>query len=163
VDAIDEQILLELQRDGRATVTELAARVGLSTSPCLRRVRALETSGAITGYHAGVDAGILGYGFEALVFTTMEFRGADTMQTFEDAVAAMPQIVEAKRLFGEPDYLLRVVATDMAGYQRFYDQHLATLPGLRQIQSTLIMKRVVDHRPLPPAPRRRAATQTGLS
>lgn len=152
MDVIDEQILLELQRDGRATVTELAARVGLSTSPCLRRLKALEASGAITGYHATVDPRVLGYGFEALVFTTMEFRGADTMRIFEAAVAALPEIVEAKRLFGEPDYLLRVVATDMPAYQRFYDEHLAALPGLRQIQSTLVMKPVVDHRPLPRAP-----------
>jgi DNA-binding Lrp family transcriptional regulator len=153
MDAIDEQILLELQRDGRATVTELASRVGLSTSPCLRRLKALETAGAITGYHATVDAQKLGYGFEALVFATTEFRGTDTLHAFEEALTALPQIVEAQRLFGEPDYLLRVVAPDMPAYQRFYDEHLAALPGLRKFQSTIVMKRVVEHRPLPRAPR----------
>jgi DNA-binding Lrp family transcriptional regulator len=148
VDAIDEQILLELQREGRTSVTELAERVGLSTSPCLRRVRALEASGAIVGYRATVDPEVLGFGFEALVFTNMEFKGAEAMSAFEDAVAALPEVVEAQRLFGEPDYLLRVVATDMRAYQRFYDAQLAALPGIRGITSTIVMKRVVHDRPL---------------
>jgi DNA-binding Lrp family transcriptional regulator len=87
------------------------------------------------------------------VFAMTEFRGTDTMEAFEDAVAALPQVVEAERLFGEPDYLLRVVATDMRAYQRFYDQQLAALPGLRGIKSTIVMKRVVHDRPLPRAQR----------
>ena len=153
MDALDEKILLELQRDGRTTVTELASRVGLSTSPCLRRLRALEASGAITGYRAIVDPEAVGLGFEALVFATTEFRGADTMEAFEAAVAALPQVVEAHRLFGEPDYLLRVVASDMRAYQRLFDQELTVLPGLRGIKSTIVMKHIVRERPLPLRPR----------
>jgi DNA-binding Lrp family transcriptional regulator len=155
VDAIDEQILLELQREGRTSITELAERVGLSISPCLRRVRALEASGAIVGYRATVDPQVLGFGFEALVFTSMEFKGAEAMAAFEDAVAALPEVVDAQRLFGEPDYLLRIVATDMRAYQRFYDEQLAALPGVRGITSTIVMKRVVHDRPLRAARHRR--------
>lgn len=155
MDAIDEMILLELQRDGRATVTELASRVGLSTSPCLRRLRALEASGAITGYRAIVDPEAVGLGFEALVFAMTEFRGAETMEAFEVAVVALPEVVEAHRLFGEPDYLLRVVAPDLRAYQRLFDEELSALPGLRSIKSTIVMKRLVRERPLPPAPRSR--------
>jgi DNA-binding Lrp family transcriptional regulator len=149
VDALDRQILAELQQDGRITVTELAERVGLSLSPCHRRVRALERSGAISGYHAHLNANALGLTFEALVFVTM--RGGDraTVDAFEQAVAAIPHVREAQRLFGEPDYLLRVTTADLPAYQELYDERLATLPGVHRLSSTLVMRSVVENRPLP--------------
>ncbi|WP_020496202.1 Lrp/AsnC family transcriptional regulator [Sciscionella marina] len=148
MDAVDERILAELQQDGRLTVTELAERVDLSASPAHRRLRELERSGAIRGYQAIVDADALGLGFEALVFITMRLEDRDTVDRFESALTEVPHLQQAQRLFGDPDYLLRVLSTDLAAYQRLYDEHLATLPGVQHITSTLVMKQVVAERPL---------------
>ncbi|MFD8231480.1 Lrp/AsnC family transcriptional regulator [Streptomyces sp. NPDC059696] len=149
MDAMDRKILTELQLDGRLTVTELAARVKLSVSPCHRRLRDLEREGAIRGYRAVVDPAAVGLHFEALVFVTMRLEDADTVSAFEEAVAAVPHVLQAQRLFGDPDYLLRVAATDLTAFQQLYDQQLARLPGVQRLNSTLVMKHVVDDRPLP--------------
>jgi DNA-binding Lrp family transcriptional regulator len=154
VDAIDRQILSELQKDGRLTVTELAERVRLSAGPCHRRLRQLEHSGVIKGYRAVVDPAALGLGFEVLISVTMDREDAATITAFETALAAVPEVRHAERLFGDPDYLLRVAAPDLAGYAALRDEKLATLPGVQRLTSTIVMKRVVDDRPLPlpPAP-----------
>jgi DNA-binding Lrp family transcriptional regulator len=116
MDDVDRKILAELQNDGRLTLTELAERVRLSISPCHRRLRALEHSGAIAGYHAQLG---------------------------------IPNVLQAQRLFGDPDYLLRVVARDLPAYRQAYDERLAALPGVLRLSSTLVMKSVVEARPLP--------------
>ncbi|MGW1121938.1 Lrp/AsnC family transcriptional regulator, partial [Streptomyces tanashiensis] len=103
MDALDRKILTELQLDGRLTVTELAARVQLSVSPCHRRLRDLEREGAIRGYRAVVDPAAVGLNFEALVFATLRWEDRDTVTAFEEAVTAIPQVIQAQRLFGEPD------------------------------------------------------------
>jgi DNA-binding Lrp family transcriptional regulator len=149
VDKIDRKILALLQEDGRLTVTELAQRVGLSVSPCHRRLRELERSGTIRGYRALVDPTALGLTFQALVFVTMRQEDRDTLLGFEAAVAAVPNVVQAQRLFGDPDYLLRIVTADLAAYQRLEDDTLSALPGVQRLNSTLVMKQVVDERPLP--------------
>lgn len=149
MDDVDRKILAELQQDGRLTVTELAARVRLSVSPCHRRLRELERAGAISGYRAVVEPSALGLNFEALVFVTMRQEDRDTVAGFERALAEVEGVQEAQRLFGEPDYLLRVVAADLTAYQRLYDERLATLPGVQRLTSTLVMKHVVKDRPLP--------------
>jgi len=149
VDDVDRRILAELQQDGRLTVTELAERVRLSLSPCHRRLRALESSGAISGYRAHLDANALGLTFEALVFVTMRGADRDTVDAFEQAVAAVPHVLQAQRLFGDPDYLLRVIARDLPAFQKVYDDRLATLPGVQRLSSTLVMKSVVENRLLP--------------
>jgi DNA-binding Lrp family transcriptional regulator len=149
VDAIDRKILAEVQADGRVTITDLAHRVGLSLSPCHRRLRALEQSGVIAGYRAHLDAVVLGWTFEAIVFVTMDGADHQTLQRFEEALVALPQVLRAQRMFGEPDYLLRVVARDLPGFQVLYDTALSTLPGVRRLSSTLVMKNVVVDRPLP--------------
>jgi DNA-binding Lrp family transcriptional regulator len=149
VDAVDRKILALLQDDGRLTITELADRVGLSISPCHRRVRELERSGAILGYRAVVDAQAVGLGFEAIVFVTMGREDHDTLVAFEESVSAIPQVLQAERLFGDPDYLLRIVTSDLAAYQRLQDEKLSVLPGLGRMISTLVMKRLVHDRPLP--------------
>jgi DNA-binding Lrp family transcriptional regulator len=149
VDAIDRKILAELQRDGRLTVTELAAKVGLSVSPCHRRLRELERSGTIRGYRAVVDADAVGLAFQALVFVTMRQEDRETLLAFERAVADVPEILQAQRLFGDPDYLLRVATADLSAYAELEDEVLAALPGVQRLNSTLVMKNVVDARPLP--------------
>jgi DNA-binding Lrp family transcriptional regulator len=149
VDDVDRKILAELQRDGRLTLTELAERVNLSVSPCHRRLRALERSGAIAGYRAQLDAAALGLTFEALVFVTMRYEDRETVAEFEQRVTEIPNVLQAQRLFGDPDYLLRVVTRDLPAYQQLYDEQLATLPGVQRLSSTLVMKSIVEARPLP--------------
>ena len=95
MDKIDRKILAELQVDGRLSVTELAERIGLSVSPCHRRVRALEESGVIRGYRAQLDPGSLGYNFSALVFVTMREGDRRAVETFENAMVDIPQVVQA--------------------------------------------------------------------
>jgi DNA-binding Lrp family transcriptional regulator len=142
-------MLAELERDGRLTVTDLAARVHLSVSPCHRRLRELERSGAIRGYRAVIDPASVGLRFQALVFASLRQGDRETVAAFEAALEAIPQVLQAQRLFGDPDYLLRVVATDLDDYASLRDHKLATLPGVRRITSTIVMKRIVDNRPLP--------------
>ena len=149
MNAVDRTILAELQCNGRLTVTELAARVGLSVSACHRRLRDLERMGTIRGYRAVVDPDALGLSFEALAFVTMRQEDRETLLSFEAGVAAIPEVIQAQRLFGDPDYLLRILTKDLAAYQVLEDDHLAALPGVQRITSTLIMKQIVNDRALP--------------
>ena len=149
MDRIDRKILSELQKDGRLSVTELAERVGLSLSPCHRRVRALEESGVLLGYRAQLDPSALGLNFSAMVFATLREGDSKAVEAFETALVDIPQVVDAQRLFGEPDYLLHVITQDLPAFQRLYDESLSTLPNVQRLTSTLVMKRVVQDRPLP--------------
>jgi DNA-binding Lrp family transcriptional regulator len=103
----------------------------------------------IRGYRAVVDPAAVGLGFEVLVSITMGREDAATITEFEAALAAVPQVRHAERLFGDPDYLLRIAAADLPGYAVLRDEALATLPGVQRLTSTIVMKRVVDDRPLP--------------
>ncbi|WP_085605174.1 MULTISPECIES: Lrp/AsnC family transcriptional regulator [unclassified Pseudomonas] len=149
MDRIDQKILAELQADGRLSITELADRVGLSLSPCHRRVRALEESGVIVGYRAQLAPAALGLNFSAMVFVTLREGNRQAVEAFEDSVTQIPQVVEAQRLFGEPDYLLHVVARDLPEFQQLYDERLSSLPNVQRLTSTLVMKRVIQDRSLP--------------
>lgn len=152
MDGTDRKIIAELQAAGRLTVTELAQRVGLSVAPCHRRLRELERTGAIRGYRAVVDPAAIGLGFEVLVQVTMDREDAATVAEFEGGLAEIPEVRHAERLFGDPDYLLRVATADIAAYQTLRDEQLATLPGVGRLTSTIVMKRVVEERPYPLAP-----------
>lgn len=149
MDTTDRKIIAALQEEGRLSITDLADRVSLSLSPCHRRLRELERIGAIKGYRAVVDAAQLGLGFEVLVFVTMRQEDRRTLQAFDAAVARMSHVVQAQRLFGDPDYLLRVVTADLAAYQRLYMETLAELPGVERLNSTIVMEQIVDQRPFP--------------
>ena len=149
MDAVDRKILAELELNGRLTLTELADRVRLSLSPCQRRLRRLESDGTIRGYRAVIDPAAVDLGFEVLVHVTMDREDADTIARFEEELTRVAAVRSAERLFGDPDYLLRVVTSDLAGYQVLRDEQLATLPGVHRLSSTIVMKRVVDERPLP--------------
>jgi DNA-binding Lrp family transcriptional regulator len=152
MDTIDRKIIAELQAKGRLTVTELAQRVGLSVAPCHRRLRELERAGAIRGYRAVVDPAAIGVGFEVLVQVTMDREDAATIADFERRLAEIAEVRHAERLFGDPDYLVRVATADIAAYQKLRDEKLATLPGVQRLNSTIVMKRIVDERPFPLAP-----------
>lgn len=149
IDSFDKKILAELQKNGRLTVTELAERVGLSLSPCHRRLKALEQSGAILEYRAQLDPPALGLSFTALVFVTLKDGNQANLAKFEKAVIDVPQVIEAKRLFGDPDYMLTVVVKNIDAFQKLYDGKLSALPSVQRLTSTLVMKNLIPNRGLP--------------
>jgi DNA-binding Lrp family transcriptional regulator len=142
MDRIDRAILAELERDGRLPNVELAARVNLSPSPCLRRVRALERDGAIRGYHADVDPAAVGRGFEVTVLVELTQKDRTTVETVERRIAAMDAVLECRRMFGVPDYIIRVAVADTQAYEAFYMNELAGLPGIGRVSSQFTMKLV---------------------
>lgn len=149
MDDIDRKILAELQKDGRLSATELAERVGLSLSPCHRRLRALEQSGVIGGYRATVDPAAVGLGFSAIVFVSLRETTKDAVERFERSLWSVREITQAQRLFGDPDYMLHVVTQDLKAFQRLYDESLSALPSVLKLTSTLVMKDLLQVRPLP--------------
>lgn len=149
MDRIDKKILAQLQRDGRQSLTELAERVGLSLSPCHRRVRALEEAGIITGYRAHLSAARVGLEFSAIVFVTLREGHQQAVAAFEGAIPGIANVIQAQRLFGDPDYMLMVVTRDLAAFQRLYDEELSRLPNVQRLTSTLVMKDVILDRVLP--------------
>lgn len=149
MDRIDRKILAELQSDGRLSLTDLADRVGLSLSPCHRRVRALEESGVISGYRAHIQPERLGLTFFAIVFVTLKEGDRQAVAAFESAVQQVKNVTLAQRLFGDPDYILHVITEDLKAFQRLYDEQLSGMPGVRRLTSTLVMKTVVKDGPMP--------------
>ncbi|WP_405010814.1 Lrp/AsnC family transcriptional regulator [Kitasatospora sp. NBC_01539] len=154
MDRTDRRILHELQQDGRLTNAELASRVDLTPSPCLRRVRQLEQDGVITGYRALLDGAAVGRAFQPFVTIVMRHEDRATVAEFEQRVARLPEVVEAHRLFGDPDYLLRIAVADIAAYERFVTDVLSGLPGIAQVNSLMTMKRVKADTGLPVVPER---------
>jgi DNA-binding Lrp family transcriptional regulator len=140
MDRIDRAIIDELRRDGRLTNVELAERVRLSPSPCLRRVRALERAGVIRGYHADVDPAALGEGFEVTVLVELQRKDRATVEGFEERIAKLEPVIECRRMFGVPDYIVRVAVADAAAYEAFYMSELAELPGIGRVNSQFTMK-----------------------
>jgi DNA-binding Lrp family transcriptional regulator len=148
MDAIDRSILRELQADGRLTNQELAQRVGLTPSPCLRRVRQLEDDGVIQTYRAVVDPTAVGRGFE--VFATVEVRrDPESVAAFEAEVRDTPDVVEAYRLYGAPGCLLRIAVADSDAYERFWRERLIAMPGVADVNSQMIMKRIKSPQGVP--------------
>jgi DNA-binding Lrp family transcriptional regulator len=134
--------LRHLQEDGKLSNVELAERVGLSPSPCLRRVRQLERDGAIRGYHAEIDPAVVDRAFEVVVHIELMLKDRATVEAFEQRIAAFDEVVECRRMFGIPDYVVRVAVADAAAYEAFYMRHLAELPGLARVNSQFTMKTV---------------------
>jgi Lrp/AsnC family leucine-responsive transcriptional regulator len=149
MDRLDHAILSHLQADGRLTNADLAERVRLSPSACLRRVRALEAAGIIAGYHAVVDPAAIDRGFQVLVYTTLTMRNRDTISAFEAAVVALDEVVECHRMFGDPDYVIRVAVADVEAYERFLIDTFADLPGMARMTSQFAMKTIKAAGPLP--------------
>ncbi|MEU5387161.1 Lrp/AsnC family transcriptional regulator [Kitasatospora cineracea] len=147
LDAIDRDILFHLARDGRLTNVELARRVGLTPPPCLRRVKRLEESGVITGYRATVDPEAVGRGLEVLVDVEIYAQDRKSFQEFEDTVSSYPEVVEFRRLYGRPDYFVRVAVADHAAYETFLTEKLSGLPAVLRLESHLTMKRIKPDAP----------------
>ena len=142
MNATDRAILRHLQDDGRLTNVELAQRVNLSPSPCLRRVRQLEQAGAIRGYHADIAPAAVDRGFEVLVHAELSAKDRATVEAFEHGIASLDEVVECRRMFGIPDYVMRVAVADHTAYEAFYMTKLAELPGLARVNSQITMKTV---------------------
>jgi Lrp/AsnC family transcriptional regulator, leucine-responsive regulatory protein len=142
MDRADMAILSHLMKEGRLANTELADRVGLSPSPCLRRVRHLERSGVITGYRAVVDPAAIGRGFEVLVHVEMGLQDRATIEAFETEITQIDEVTECRRMFGHPDYLLWVATADLEAYERLYMAKLTNLPGVTRTNSQFTMKSV---------------------
>ncbi|MFG2045043.1 Lrp/AsnC family transcriptional regulator [Dactylosporangium sp. NPDC048998] len=140
MDKTDRAILAHLVRDGRLTNIELADRVGLSPSPCLRRVRQLEAGGVITGYHAAVDPAAVGRGFQVLLHVEMAIQDRATIEAFEAEVRRIDEVTSCRRMFGHPDYLLWIAVADIEAYERLYAQRLTDLPGVARTNSQFTMK-----------------------
>ncbi len=143
MDGLDRAILDELRRNGRLSNVELATRVGLTPGPCLRRVQRLEADGVILGYRAVIDPVATGRGFEVLVDLDLTSQEARLVEAFESTVAALDEVVEFKRLFGRPDYFLRVAVADLAAYEEFLTQRIMPIPGLGTASSHFAMKNIV--------------------
>ncbi|MEU6508907.1 MULTISPECIES: Lrp/AsnC family transcriptional regulator [unclassified Streptomyces] len=142
LDAIDRDILFHLGRDGRLTNVELAQRVGLTPPPCLRRVKRLEEAGIITGYRAVVDPEALGRSLEVLVDVEVSANDRTTFLEFEDTVAGYDEVIEFRRMYGRPDYFVRVAVADHAAYEAFLVEKLSGLPCVLRIDSHLTMKTI---------------------
>jgi Lrp/AsnC family transcriptional regulator, leucine-responsive regulatory protein len=148
MDDIDRSIVSHLEVDARLTMFELGERVGLSTSPTHRRVKALEASGAIRGYHASIDPAMTGRGFEVFVSVWLSSTDPKTVKTFETDIAKIDAIRSCHRMFGEPDYLVLVAVADLHAYEVLWAQQLSALRGTSRVSSQMTMKVVK-------APRRR--------
>lgn len=150
LDRYDRRILEELQRDGRLTNLELAERIGLSPSPCLRRVRALEASGVIAGYRALLDANQLGLSLVALLSISMDRHTPERFANFDAIVAALPEVLECLLITGrEADYQLKVVVRDMDAYQDLLLNKITRIEGVTGVQSSFVLRRVVERTALP--------------
>lgn len=143
-NAIDQAILEQLQTDGRLSNVDLADRVGLSPSACLRRVRALEQSGVIYGYRALVDRRLLGQSTSVFVEITLKSQEESVLDTFEEAVAAHPAVVSCHLMAGDADYILQVACADVNDYEQLHRTHLAQLPGVARIRSSFALRTVVE-------------------
>jgi DNA-binding Lrp family transcriptional regulator len=149
LDRIDRKILAALQEDGRLPNNELAERVGLSPSPCLRRVKALEEAGVIARYVALVDPASVDLPVNIFVSVSLERQVEARLDGFEAAVMARPEVLECYLMTGDADYLLRVVVRDLASYERFLKEHLTRIPGVASIRSSFALKQVRYRTALP--------------
>ncbi|ANK83452.1 MAG: AsnC family transcriptional regulator [Rhizobiales bacterium NRL2] len=146
MDRIFERILQELSRDGRISNIELAQRVGLSPSACLRRVQDLERRGVIRGYRAVIDRTRLGTGFVALVAVGLSSHTKASQEAFERAIATAPEVLECHNITGAVEYMLRVEATDLTAYKHFHTQVLGALPQVNAITTYVVLDSPKDER-----------------
>jgi Lrp/AsnC family leucine-responsive transcriptional regulator len=142
LDAIDRKILQSLQADGRMSLAELSEKVGLSPSPCLRRVRLLEKAGIIKRYVAMVDQQSVGLPVSVFVSLKLESQRQQLLANFGKTVARWPEVLECYLMTGPRDYLLRVVVEDLAAYERFLKQKLTRVEGIASIESSFALEQV---------------------
>lgn len=150
LDAIDRRIIAELQGDGRMTVQQLSDRVGLSASPCARRVRLLEQAGVIKGYVAVIDQAQIGLPISAFASIKLARQHEEDLDAFAAAVARWPEVVDCYLMTGQRDYLMRIVVRDLEAYERFLKEKLTRLANVASIETSFALGQVKrsDHLPL---------------
>ncbi len=149
LDPIDGRIIFELQANGRLTNVELADRIGLSPSPCLRRVKRLEETGYIEGYRAALQREQVGLGFSVFIGVKIEGHANDKALEFQDTIIAMPEIISCHLVSGEADYFLEVVVPDLEHYKRFLVDKLLELAIVREVRSNIAIETLKAGAPLP--------------
>ncbi|BBB42705.1 Lrp/AsnC family transcriptional regulator [Mycobacteroides abscessus] len=146
MDKLDRAIIDQLQDHGRLTNQELADRVGLTPAPCLRRVRRLEAESVITGYTALVNPAALGRDFEVIIYADLVAKDLATVASFEERLVAMDEVAELRRMFGIPDYFIRVQTADLAAYEQWLSVKLMGDPAIARVDSRLTMKLLKSRR-----------------
>jgi len=149
LDAIDRRIVTELQTNARLSNIELAEKIGLSPSPCLRRVRRLERDGYIEGYRASLRRGRVGLGFSVFIGVKIGGHANEEALRFESAVVAMPEVIACHLVSGDADYFLEVVVPELEDYQRFLVGKLLALPIVREVRSNIAIQTLKAGAPLP--------------
>ena len=149
LEAQDERVLAELQRDARATNNKLADAVGMSTSACWRRVRALEDDGVIKRYTALIDREKAGFAMSAIIHVSLERHDTGFVETFVSRVSSRAEVLECFATTGDADYHLRVVVRDMHAYNRFLEDFMFRLPGIKHVRSNVILKEIKLEAALP--------------
>ena len=149
MDAIDRRIIAALQRDGRQRLADLSAAAGLSPTPCARRVARLESAGVITGYSARVDQEKLGLPLNVFIFVELERQSRDAVARFETALRGFEEVMECYLMTGTRDVLIRVVAADLAAYDRFLEDGLMQIAGIRSMRSSFALRTMIRRTALP--------------
>jgi DNA-binding Lrp family transcriptional regulator len=149
LDPIDRKILFELQHDGRMTNVELARRVGISAPPCLRRVRTLEESGLIRGYHAKVNARELGFEVQVFAMVGLHSQAEADLSAFEDRCRNWPLVRECHMLNGEIDFILKCVAPDLSTFQNFLTEQLTSADNVASVKTSLVIRGAKDEPGVP--------------
>ncbi|MDD9742797.1 MULTISPECIES: Lrp/AsnC family transcriptional regulator [Marinovum] len=149
MDATDAKIVQALQRDGRQRLADLSETVGLSATPLARRIARLEESGVITGYSARVDQEKLGLPLNAFIFVELEHQSRDAVATFETALRRFDEVMECYLMTGTRDVLIRVVARDLAAFDRFLEDGLMQVPGIRNMRSSFALRTMIRRDVLP--------------
>lgn len=149
MDAIDKKMVALLQGNGKLTMKELSAELGLSITPIYERLRRLERNGIISGYHAAVNAKKAGYGFEVFSSVTLESHKADFLREFELEICKFSEVMECYHLAGSFDFLVKVIVKDMDDYAAFVNKKLAKLNNIRLVQSMMVLKKIKQTHVLP--------------
>jgi len=140
LDQIDRHLLAELQDDGRMTNVDLAAKVGLTAPPCLRRVRALEEAGVIKGYHADLDASKLGFAITVFAMVSLKSQAEEALRGFEDHMKRLPEVRECHMLNGEIDFILKIVSKDLQSFQEFLTSKITPAPNVASVKTSLTIR-----------------------
>lgn len=140
LDEIDRHLLAELQAEGRITNVELAERVGLTPPPCLRRVRTLEDTGVIKGYHAELDHSKLGFAITVFALVSLKSQAEDALREFEEHMRQLPEVRECHMLNGEIDFILKIVSKDLQSFQEFLTSKLTPAPNVASVKTSLTIR-----------------------
>ncbi len=140
LDKIDRKLLAELQAEGRVTNVDLAARVGLTAPPCLRRVRALEEEGVIRGYHADLDPSKLGFAITVFAMVSLRSQAEEDLRGFEEHMKGLPEVRECHMLNGEIDFILKIVSHDLQSFQEFLTSKLTPAPNVASVKTSLTIR-----------------------